>query len=748
MPFSIAYNITAVDRFTKVSKKVVKSADELEKRFSKFNNAASCTVKTNDKIVKSSNRLTKAKKESKRAFIAAERAAKANKAAGEKLNKTQAKLVTSTDRLNKRKEKLAYTERNLERRSREANIKSQIKELRIQKQLNKAKDRAARQRTEGMARAGGRIAGVGRTLTSRVGLPMAAAGGLSMKMAMDFNKSMASVASLLKEPNQKIGEMKKGVQSLAIETGQSTEELAGGLYQVVSALGESEDNMAQLALASKAAKAGVSSAADAIGMLSAVGKGYNDVSAEALSKTADLAFQTVKLGVTTFPELASSMGNVVPLAAAMKTSQEELFGTMATLTGVTGTTSEVTTQLASVYGSFMKPSEAMQNAVKKINKQNKDYNFSSASAMMKALGFRKSLELLNKTADGNQDKLAKMFTRKEALLAVLPLVSSQSENYNKKLKAMAKVSGAMDDAFREQTEGINKQGHKWEQTKQRMVVFAQRAGDMLLPTLERLLDKLEPVFKWIEGIDQETIDAAVAFGTFAIKAGLLLTVVGKIVGHLAAFQAFMASAAGAGTAAKAISGLAGGMKALAGYLGAVALGYIAAKEAWSAWENKGQKKTEKRMVEYGDLDSAFRQRERMGKESIQKLIQRERQLRASLPKSDMEASFESPDKLFQTFHSNFSDEVVRPMHEVNAKWVASTRRERSLQKQLEQIRQGELKAMNLPESFAPPDSFFNPQQVETKNILEVQVSAAEGSEVKSVKKDGKMMDVPTGKQTL
>ncbi len=42
-----------------------------------------------------------------------------------------------------------------------------------------------------------------------------------------------------------------------------------------------------------------------------------------------------------------------------------------------------------------------------------------------------------------------------------------------------------DDAYRKQTEGINKQGHEWEKTKQRLVVFSQRLGDKLIPILDR-----------------------------------------------------------------------------------------------------------------------------------------------------------------------------------------------------------------------------------------------------------------------
>ena len=81
-------------------------------------------------------------------------------------------------------------------------------------------------------------------------------------------------------------------------------------YQVISAFGDTKEVPKQLEATLKAAKAGGASAFDSLNLLSAVTKGYGDTSFEAMMKVSDLAFQTVKLGQTTFPELASSIGRV------------------------------------------------------------------------------------------------------------------------------------------------------------------------------------------------------------------------------------------------------------------------------------------------------------------------------------------------------------------------------------------------------------------------------------------------------
>jgi len=303
---------------------------------------------------------------------------------------------------------------------------------------------------------------IGRNLNRYVLAPLAAMSALSIKAALDMNKGMANVSTLLEQTPEQLRALKTEAQGAMVEFGRGTQDVTGGLYQVISALGESKENVSQLNVALRASTAGVSETSSAVEMLTAVGKAYNSTTEKSLKHTSDLAFQTVKLGVTTFPELAASIGKVAPLSAQFNTSQEELFATMATLTGVTGNTAEVTTQLASIYTSFMKPSEAMNGALKKINKENKEYNFQSVSAMVKTLGFKKSVELLGKSAGGSEEKLMAMFRRKEAILAVLPLISSQSDNYTKKLEAMRNAAGATDEAFNKQTQGINKQGFQWE----------------------------------------------------------------------------------------------------------------------------------------------------------------------------------------------------------------------------------------------------------------------------------------------
>jgi hypothetical protein len=240
-------------------------------------------------------------------------------------------------------------------------------------------------------------------------LPIAAGSAAAIKFTVDFNKGMANVASLIPGNTERVMELREELLDLSVQSGKSLEDLTGGLYETISAFGDAEDTMDKLTIASQASVAGLSSTKEALSLLSAVTKGYGDTSAEALQNASDLAFMTVKLGQTTFPELAASMGRVIPLAAQMNTKQSELFATMATLTGVTGNAAEVSTQLASIYSAFLKPTEKLTAASRKLG-------FETASAMLRELGLRDSLIALQKETKGSESELAKMLKRKEALV--------------------------------------------------------------------------------------------------------------------------------------------------------------------------------------------------------------------------------------------------------------------------------------------------------------------------------------------
>jgi TP901 family phage tail tape measure protein len=320
---------------------------------------------------------------------------------------------------------------------------------------------------------------------------LSVATGISIGKTIEFNSSMANVASLMPGASARVLELKDSVQQVAIQTGKSTADISGGLYQVISAFGDTADSVKILEINAKSGMAGLATTVDAINLTSAVTKAYGDTSAIAVQKASDLALMTVRLGQTTFPELAGSVGRVTPLMKQLGGSQEELFAVMATMTGVTGGAAEVSTQLAGALQSVMAPTKNTTDLMKKLG-------YTNGQAMIKSLGVQGSIKAIVDAANKSGQPLQSYIGSIEGQVLALGLAGPQAEDYKKKLQEMAKAAGATDAAFREQTTGINYLGFRLNQLKVMAEVFAQKLGDKLSPMLKDVADN---VFKLAGGIE-------------------------------------------------------------------------------------------------------------------------------------------------------------------------------------------------------------------------------------------------------
>lgn len=362
---------------------------------------------------------------------------------------------------------------------------------------------------------------MGARLTTGLSLPILGVGGAALKMATDFNESMANVSTLIPESAARIEELKKSVQGMAVATGKSTGDIAGGLYQVISAFGDTAETARVLETNVRAAAAGLATTTDAINLTSAVTKAYGDTSAASIQKVADLAFQTVKLGQTTFPELAASIGRVTPLAASLGVNMESLFGVMATATGVTGNAAEVSTQLRGVLQGLMAPTETMGILMQNLGFQN-------GQAMIQSLGLSGTIKAIVEAAESTNTPLQSYMGSIEGQTLALALAGAQSATLADKLTAMSNVVGATDEAFKAQTQGVNSTGFAMAQFQQKLIVTAQGLGDTLAPALMSALGAAQPIIAWAEKAVQWFMSLDQGTKTWVVGLTGLVAVLGPI----------------------------------------------------------------------------------------------------------------------------------------------------------------------------------------------------------------------------
>ncbi len=359
----------------------------------------------------------------------------------------------------------------------------------LKKAFDKAQNIAKKTGTKIKSSLGKAVKVAGTTMVAGATAATLAIGGMgaaAIKNAAALETQMQNVGTLLDgtatEVAARTSELSEDIIKVSNNTGIATSDLTAGLYDVISAIGDSEDSVKVLETSAKAAAAGNATTAEAVSLLTAVTKGYGDTSGEAFQKASDLAFQTVKLGQTTFPELASSIGKVTPLASALGVQQEELFGVFATLTGVTGGAAEVSTQYKGVLAGLMQPSEKMAKALDKLG-------YKTGSAAIEALGFQGTLDALQGVTKGNVQETAKLFSSVEAQTAVLALCGAQADNLTSKTQAMYEANGIAGQAFDTQTASLE---YTVQRIKNLGTNFLTSVGTKLLPIVADFAEKMLP----------------------------------------------------------------------------------------------------------------------------------------------------------------------------------------------------------------------------------------------------------------
>ena len=155
---------------------------------------------------------------------------------------------------------------------------------------------------------------------------------------------------------------------------------------------------------------------------------------------------TQNLGKTSVDELSSSMGRVIPLAAAYNVSVENLSSGLAVMTANGIATAEATTYTKSMLNELGDTG----STVGKILQQQTGKSFAQLSADGKSLG--DVLQILYDSVGGDSTAFAGLWSSVEAGTGALSLASGGADKFNGVLAQMVDSAGATDTAYQTMTD--------------------------------------------------------------------------------------------------------------------------------------------------------------------------------------------------------------------------------------------------------------------------------------------------------
>lgn len=265
-----------------------------------------------------------------------------------------------------------------------------------------------------------------------------------------FGAAMRVANTMAGKNAEGFAKLKNQVAELAKNVPVARDELANGLYQVVSNSVPENNWLNFLNKSAKASVGGVADLGEVVKVTSTVIKNYG-LAWDAAESVQDKIQLTAKNGVTSFEQLAQALPRVTANASTLGVSIDELLASFATLTGVSGNTNEVATQMAAIFTALVKPSS---EATEMAEKMGIEFNAASIQA---AGGLRNFLTQLDASvkeyaaANGvlEQQVYAKLFGSAESLRALTPLTNQLAEKFSENVDAMANSAGTINAAYNE-----------------------------------------------------------------------------------------------------------------------------------------------------------------------------------------------------------------------------------------------------------------------------------------------------------
>ena len=263
--------------------------------------------------------------------------------------------------------------------------------------------------------------------------------GVAINEASKFQSAFAEINTLFEATPEQVGNFSTEIQAFASTSVQSLDAINAAVYTAISAGTDYAGALEVLATAEQLAVAGNADLEATTRVLASSLNAFGEETSNA-GDFADTLFQTIRLGLTTLPELSSSLANVTSVAGNAGVSFDELLATIATLTAAGAPTSIAISGIRAAINAIIKPSSQAATLARELNLE---FNASALSSK----GFAGVLEDVSRATGGSVEQLALLFGGAEALTPVLALTGLAAESFADNLEAMADRAGSVEKAY-------------------------------------------------------------------------------------------------------------------------------------------------------------------------------------------------------------------------------------------------------------------------------------------------------------
>ena len=392
---------------------------------------------------------------------------------------------------------------------------------------------------------GSSVKGIGDSLKTRLTLPLALAGGAAIKAAVDFEKSMTQIKTLVGVAGDEVDAMGMKVKEMAANTGVSSKEAADALFFITSAGLRGADALNVLDQATKAAAIGLGDTATISDLATSALNAYGVENLSA-SEATDILTGAVREGKLSADSLAMSMGSVLPFASQLGVGFNEVGAAFAAMSRTGTDAASAATQIKGILTTILKPSAQAKTQLEELG-----LSASGLRAQMGEEGLLATLKTLTSSFGSNEEAAGKVFGNVRALAGVMDLMGAGLESTEQIFSSMNNTAGLTGEAFGKLA---NTQAFQLEKSINDLKSVFTDIGavllDAFLPVIKNVAGFIKGLANAFMSLSPETQGFAVAIGAlvaalpFLISAlGTVLTVLGTILSPIGLVAAALAGVA-------------------------------------------------------------------------------------------------------------------------------------------------------------------------------------------------------------
>jgi TP901 family phage tail tape measure protein len=424
---------------------------------------------------------------------------------------------------------------------------------------------------------GDKLAGIGQTLTTRVTMPIVGAFAASTKAAVDWESAFTGVQKTVDASAEEYDQLAKNIQNMATETASSANEIAG-VMEIAGQLGISgvDDLTAFTKTMVELNDTTNLTAEDAATSLAR----FMNITGENAANVSNLGSAIVDLG----NNFATSESEIVAMSTRLASA--------GTIAGLSATDIlALATAMSSVGIEAEAGGTAMSQTLKTISSEfyafrdgeTEGLEYIANVAGMSAEAFADAWEGDPVTAiQAFVTGLSRVKDEGDNVFAVLGEMGMTGIRQTNMIQALALASDKLGSAIQtssrayEENTALSVEAEKrygtmaakMSQLKERFVQVGVSIGEILMPYVEKLMDKLEGLIEKWNGLDEGQKKAVLKFAAIAAAIGPVLLVVGKLVASVGSIvTVFGKAVSGVGTLISSMGGLSGVIAAITGPIG-------------------------------------------------------------------------------------------------------------------------------------------------------------------------------------